>query len=240
MSEIKNTPEIQESSEEQSSLNFQTIYTAFILNWKWFLLSTIICLGLGLIYLRYKSPVYNTTAKLLIKDDQNGGRSRGGGAMQALENMSNLGIISNSYGIENEQEIITSSSIAEQTIRDLKIYVDYYLKGSIKSQLLYKEQPINVDMDAVHLDKLNAPVKLEITNKDGKYQVKGEYYIPINEINYDGPFDIDKTINSLPATIQTRVGAIILTKNNGFVLEDGHTMKAIINSPRVQAAKYMN
>ena len=180
MSEIKNTPEIPESSEEQSSLNFQTIYTAFILNWKWFLLSTIICLGLGMIYLRYKSPVYNTTAKLLIKDDQNGGRSRGGGAMQALENMSNLGIISNSYGIENEQEIITSSSIAEQTIRDLKIYVDYYLKGSIKSQLLYKEQPINVDMDAVHLDKLNAPVKLEITNKDGKYQVKGEYYIPAN------------------------------------------------------------
>ena len=51
MSEIKNTPEIQESSEEQSSLNFQTIYTAFILNWKWLLLSTIICLGLGLIYL---------------------------------------------------------------------------------------------------------------------------------------------------------------------------------------------
>ena len=240
MSEIKNTPEIQESSEEQSSLNFQTIYTAFILNWKWFLLSTIICLGLGMIYLRYKSPVYNTTAKLLIKDDQNGGRSRGGGAMQALENMSNLGIISNSYGIENEQEIITSSSIAEQTIRDLKIYVDYYLKGSIKSQLLYKEQPINVDMDAVHLDKLNAPVKLEITNNDGKYQVKGEYYIPINEINSDGPFDIDKTITSLPATIQTRAGAIILTKNNGFVLEDGHTMKAIINSPRVQAAKYID
>ena len=30
-----------------------------------------------------------------------------------------------------------------------------------------------------------------------------------------------------------------MTKNNGFVLEDGHTLTAIINSPRVQAAKYI-
>ena len=55
--------------EETSSINFQTIYTAVILHWKWFVLSLIICMGCAMIYLRYKTPVYQAYAKLLIKDD---------------------------------------------------------------------------------------------------------------------------------------------------------------------------
>ena len=100
MSETINNQEVQESNEEQSSLNFETIYTTLILNWKWYLLSVFICLGIAFLYLRYTTPIYNTTAKLLIKDDDNkSGSARGG--LQALESMSNLGIISNSYGVEN-------------------------------------------------------------------------------------------------------------------------------------------
>ena len=146
MSELNNEPKITESAEEQSSFNFQTIYTAFILNWKWFIMSIIICVCFGFLYLRYATPVYNTSAKLLIKDDSNDKRG-GGSTLQALESMSNLGIISNNYGIENELEILTSTVIAEQAIRDLRLYVNYYIKGNIKKRLVYKTQPINVDMD---------------------------------------------------------------------------------------------
>ena len=121
MNDLNNNQELQNTAEEQSSINFQTIYTAFILNWKWFLLSIIICIGLGFLYLKYSTPIYNVTAKLLIKDDNNDKRG-GGGALQALESMSNLGIISNNYGVENEQEILTSTTVAEQAIKDLKLY----------------------------------------------------------------------------------------------------------------------
>ena len=100
MNELNNDQNVQEIAEEHSSFNFQAIFKALILNWKWFLLSIIICVGLGLIYLRYTTPVYNVTAKLLVKDDNSDKRS-GGGTLQALESMSNLGIISNNYGIEN-------------------------------------------------------------------------------------------------------------------------------------------
>ena len=55
--------------EEKSAIDFQLIYSTVILNWKWFVLSIIICLGCSYLYLRYKSPVYATSAKLLIKDD---------------------------------------------------------------------------------------------------------------------------------------------------------------------------
>ena len=86
MNDLNNNQELQNTAEEQSSINFQTIYTAFILNWKWFLLSIIICIGLGFLYLKYSTPIYNVTAKLLIKDDNNDKRG-GGGALQALESL---------------------------------------------------------------------------------------------------------------------------------------------------------
>lgn len=239
MNELKNNQqEIQEVAEEQSSFNFQTIYKAFILNWKWFILSILICVGLGFLYLRYTTPVYNTIAKLLIKDDDNSRRS-GRGGLQALESMSNLGIISNNYGIENEQEILTSTTVAEQAVRDLKLYVNYYLKGHVKNQLVYKEQPINIDMDFAHLEKLNAPVKLKITRNDNNYTIKGSYYIPENEVTFDGPYEIEKTIQNIPAVIHTKVGILTLTANGRYKLDKGESMIAVLNSPRIAAYKYV-
>ena len=237
MNELKNDQQIQGTSEEQSSFNFSTIFTAFILNWKWFLLSTIICVGIGFLYLRYATPVYSTSAKLLIKDGNDDNR-RGGGALQALESMSNFGFISSNYGTENEQEILTSTTIAEQAIRDLKLYASYYIKGNIKKQLVYKKQPINVDMDSSHIEKLNAPFELKIKRENDSYHIKGTYYIAENEISFDGPYEIEKTVNSLPAVIRTQAGTLTLTQNGKYTLEDGETQYAYLISPRNKAHEY--
>ena len=40
-----------QNQEEKSAIDFQLIYTTLILNWKWFILSIILCLGLGYLYL---------------------------------------------------------------------------------------------------------------------------------------------------------------------------------------------
>lgn len=238
MNELNNDLQFKETAEEQSSFNFQTIYTAFILNWKWFLLSILVCIGIGFLYLRYTTPVYNTSAKLLIKDSNNDGRSKGG-ALQALENMSNLGFISSNYGTENEQEILTSTTIAEQAIRDLKLYANYYIKGNVKKRLVYKEQPINVDMDSLHLEKLDAPLEVRIKHENNSYRIKGSYYIAENEMTITGPFDIEKTVSSLPAVINTQVGTLTLTKNGSYTLEDGETMYAHLLSPRITSHEYV-
>lgn len=238
MNELRNDQQIQETNEEQSSFNFQTIYTAFVLNWKWFLLSIFICLGIGFLYLRYATPVYNTTAKLLIKDDKND-NGGSGGALQALESMSNLGFISSNYGTENEQEILTSTTIAEQAIRDLKLYANYYIKGSVKKELVYKEQPINVEMDAPHLEKLDAPLELKITRDNDSYKITGTYYIAENEVSFTGPYDIEKDISSLPAVIRTQVGTLTLTKNGNRTLEDGETEFVDMLSPRLTSHLYI-
>ena len=237
MSDIKTNQDLQTMEEEQSSFNFQTIYTTFILNWKWFVISVFICLGIGFLYLRYTTPIYNTKAKLLIKDDDDRRYRRGG--IQGLESMSNLGIISNSYGIENEQEILTSTTIAEQAVRDLKIYVTYYIKGRIKERLIYKKQPLNIDMDYAHLDKMNKPIKLSIKRDGNNYKIKGTYFTPIDELTSSGPYEIDQTITNIPSVIRTKAGIITITANGRYKLKDGETLIATIQSPRIASYKYV-
>lgn len=237
MSDIKTNQDLQTMEEEQSSFNFQTIYTTFILNWKWFVLSVFICLGIGFLYLRYTTPIYNTKAKLLIKDDDDRRYRRGG--IQGLESMSNLGIISNSYGIENEQEILTSTTIAEQAVRDLKIYVTYYIKGRIKKRLIYKKQPLNIDMDYAHLDRMNQPIKLSIKRNGNNYKIKGTYFTPIDELTSSGPYEIDQTITNIPSVIRTKAGIITITANGRYKLKDGETLIATIQSPRIASYKYV-
>jgi uncharacterized protein involved in exopolysaccharide biosynthesis len=60
--------------------------------------------------------------------------------------MQDLGFITNSTGIDNEIEILKSRILAKEVVKDLKLYVEYRNKGRIARSLIYKVQPINVDM----------------------------------------------------------------------------------------------
>ena len=226
-----------QEQEEKSAIDFQLIYSTLILNWKWFVLSLIVCLGMGYLYLRYTRPQYQATAKLLIKDDDQN-KSRGMGNSM-IQNAANLGFISNSNGIDNEIEILSAQDLATQAVIDMKCYVNYYHKGTFKDQLVYKEQEVNVDLDLAHLKKLNAPIKLKIEKDGNKYLVTGSYYIPVDAFSSQKePVKIEKTLASLPASINTRVGTLSFTKNGNFKLKDGESLKAIIVSPDMAASGY--
>lgn len=220
-----------------NAINFATIFTAVVLNWKWFVLSIVICLGLAAVYLRYATPIYQVSAKLLIKDnDQNSPNSANKNAML---NSATLGLISNSNGFDNEMEILTSHSLALQVVKDMKIYVDYYFVGKVKDELLYRKQPINVDMDEAHLNKLNMPVQLKITREDNNYKISGTCYVPVDKLASKGPFKFERTVQSIPSTIYTRVGAIQLTQSPYAVMKDGESIKVFIYSPQMAANKYV-
>lgn len=228
-----------QENEEKSSFDFATIYTALILNWKWFVLSLIICMGAAHIYLRYATPIYQSAAKLLIKDDEgsSGSSFKGGNSIMSA---TNLGIISNSNGIDNEMEILKSRTLAQQTVYDLKLYVNYRHEGKLKDHVLYGDQEVNIDMDMEHLKKLNAPMNLKITREGRNYHVTGSYYVPIDNNSFKPEaVNIDKTFSTLPATIGTRVGVVRFTQNGNYMLRDGESLKATMIAPEIAAGKYV-
>lgn len=227
-----------QENEEKSSFDFATIYTVLILNWKWFVLSLIICMGAAHIYLRYATPIYQSAAKLLIKDDEGSRSSFKSG--NSIMSATNLGIISNSNGIDNEMEILKSRTLAQQTVYDLKLYVNYRHEGKLKDHILYGNQEVNIDMDLEHLKKLNAPMNLKITREGRNYHVTGSYNVPIdnNTFNPEAVY-IDKTFSALPATIGTRVGVVRFTQNGNYMLRDGESLKATMIAPEIAAGKYV-
>lgn len=227
-----------QENEEKSSFDFATIYTALILNWKWFVLSLIICMGAAHIYLRYATPIYQSAAKLLIKDDEGSRSSFKGG--NSIMSATNLGIISNSNGIDNEMEILKSRTLAQQTVYDLKLYVNYRHEGKLKDHILYGDQEVNIDMDLEHLKKLNAPMNLKITREGRNYHVTGSYNVPIDNNSFNPEaVNIDKTFSALPATIGTRVGVVRFTQNGNYMLRDGESLKATMIAPEIAAGKYV-
>ena len=135
--------EVNQQEGTKTLFDLRAIYTSLILNWTWFVASALICLACAYLYLRYTTPVYQAYAKLLIKEEQSGRRGN------SIQNSSNLGVISNSTGIDNEMEILTSHTLAQSVVRDLKLYVTYTTEGKFKEVLLYKNEPIKIDLDPV-------------------------------------------------------------------------------------------
>lgn len=223
------------ADDQKGFINLGAIYATLILNWKWFILSLIICLGVAAIYLRYTTPMYQASAKLLIKD--NDGRSN---SRNNMMNSATLGIVSNSTGIDNEMEILTSHSLAIQAVRDLKLYAEYFSVGQVKDLILYRTQPISVDVDAAHLEKLNRPIDLLIEREGSAYHVTGTYFVPHADDGASGPYSIDHTFTTFPASINTRAGILYFTTNGMTPMQDEQKMRVVIQSPKNEAYKYVS
>lgn len=228
MEDIKKNYPLVEEQEQQSLINFQTIYTALILNWKWFVLSLIICFSIAAIYLRYKTPIYQTYAKLLIKEEENQRSSR-----NSLMYAANLGTMTNSSGIDNEMEILKSRKLAEQAVKDLKLYVSYKKAGHVRDRLIYKTQEINADLDEKSLENLGYPIEMSVKKTSSGYKVTGEYITNEGEKN-----TFDKVFSRIPAEIGTKVGFIRLTPVEGRKLAEGDLLKITIVSPRALSYRY--
>ena len=218
--------------EEESAFNIRNLMAIFILNWKWFVFSILLCLGIAYTYLRYTTPVYQAAAKMLVKDE-NGGRS----SRRSLMSAENLGMMSNSQGIDNEMEIIASRSIALEAVKQLKLYTSYYHEGRVVDRLYYKNQPLTIDLDLPSLEKLNMPINLRITYKAGKYEVHGKYTIVHKgERGYE-PREINAVLPVIPARIKTSVGFLTFLPNAESTahMKEGQTL--IVNiSPLANTA----
>ena len=209
--------------EEQSSFSFASIYAAFILNWKWFVLSLIICLGLAAIYLRYTTPIYQTNAKLLIK-----GSDKGYSSNASLRSSLTTGVINQNEGLSNEIQILRSKKLAEEAVKDLKLYVNYVKHGRVNDVMMYKDNYLNVDIDPASLNNLPGTVVLEVSREKNAFKVEG----------VAGRTNINQTLKSLPASIKTSVGTLSFTANPNASLKDGNTMTVTISSPKNACAKY--
>lgn len=216
--------------ESRPFFNLEAIFKTVIFNWPWFVISVLIALACGYVYNRYLTPTYQAGSKMLVKVQDPLGLNRGrfSGLAGTMNTISEMG---------NEMEIIKSKGLAQDIITDLKLYVEYESEGFFQNSLLYKKNPITVDIDAYHLSVLPAPIKMQITRENNVYEVTGTYYVA-TQSGQSGPYAMRASFATLPNRIVTRAGYITFNSSLFGTLRNGNVLNVTIYPPRMLAGSY--
>ncbi len=216
--------EMLEEEEESSMfgfLNLQMIYKILLFNWHWFILSIVICVGIALVNIRYTQPVYQINGKLLIRSEKSANSQR-------ISTAVNLGHVNNSDGFDNEMVLLKSVQLAEDAVRDLKLYVTYMLEGTVTDKPMYGNNPVSVDLDAKHLESLNTAINIDIEQVEhGKVSVS---------CNINGKHLV--RTGNLPMAISTPLGTISFKTNPDGAWNPGKKLIATIVNPKAVAGGY--
>ena len=86
--------------------------------WPWFLAAQVVALGLCFLYLAHKQPIYQISAKILIKDPQKG--------VEEISAQREGHVPLPKKNIENEIEILRSSVLMKRVVDKLNLTVSYY------------------------------------------------------------------------------------------------------------------
>lgn len=138
--------------------------------WFWFLASLVLAVIIAGIYLHYTTPVYQSQATVIIKEEKNGGL----GELSAFANLSFFSKFNNK--IENELSIFRSNRIISQVIEKLNLNISYQTEGLIGTTELYTYKPFVVQYQSFVDSTKNKPISKLIFNvvSQLEYQVQNE------------------------------------------------------------------
>ncbi|AOM77428.1 GumC family protein [Pedobacter steynii] len=141
---MKNTiSEYKTAQEDIEGLDLKQILSRVLANWYWIALSVVICLAFSNLYVRYKTPNYKISARVLVNDEKKGAGLSGGGDL-----LGDLGgLLGTKSTVDNEAEILKTRYLMEQVVKDMDLNITYYRKGTLKKVELY-ESPYKIKVVA--------------------------------------------------------------------------------------------
>jgi capsular exopolysaccharide synthesis family protein len=116
----------------------------FIMRYLKYLPWIIVCFTLSLVIayirIRYTVPIYHVQSTLLIKNDVESS------AGSKDPRMGELFMAQSTTNLNNEIDVLRSTPVIARVVKDLGLQVSYYNKGSVRSSLLYKDVPFNLQV----------------------------------------------------------------------------------------------
>ncbi|MBO4892343.1 MAG: polysaccharide biosynthesis tyrosine autokinase [Prevotella sp.] len=240
MEEKKIALEALESMIEKGSsgrpIDLRRLFAVLVLNWYWFILSLLLCIGGGIAYLKLKEPVYKVSARMLIK-----GEEKNGNNSQILSQMEDFGFLTNSNGIENEMEILKSRILFRDVVKDLKLYTEYRRVEQILKPILYGKQPLNVDLDPAHLDSIDRELLNGVNSIEMTLSRDGQYYVVQGQVLLEDEVveTFVRKFTTLPATFRCALGSLTFTANTGHGLDTTSACAIRILPPMQVATNYL-
>ena len=192
--------------ENSNEFNLGLILHHFMLNWKLFAVSVVVCLCVAVFYIYNSAKVYQVSAKILVQDDEKGSFA------SQLDFLSDFGYQSSTSNVENEIEVINSFSVVRDAVLDAGLYVSYSRPKLIGATPIYKMgSPVNAVIKESDLENLKTSLYISLeVNDDSLYSVSYAY----ENINEGLEIETEpEVIPSFPYLLQTVKGDVLLTRN---------------------------
>ena len=193
---------IQNKSTVQNTQDFITIQDLFYLclnKWHWFVISLVLCLGVGTFYLLKTPSVYVRTASILIKDD-----SKGKSSSTDMESFSDLGLFTTNTNVYNEMGTLQSPDIMREVVSRLHLEMNYQTDGRFHKQTVYGNRlPVQVVIPTLSENE-SATFELHLA-KDGA--------VELSSFTRNGTEtgDDNAVKGKLNDSIQSPLGPIVIT-----------------------------
>ena len=127
-----NIPQQAFNDDQAGAINLHDIIRMILMNWYWFVLSVLVCLGVAYYYLAKTPKIYSRTATILVKD------SRKGGDLD-VSAFSDLAGFQTQRSVDNEVFILQSRRLMSEVVRRLNLSVNYSIDERLRDKDLYGE-----------------------------------------------------------------------------------------------------
>ncbi|RYE59095.1 MAG: polysaccharide biosynthesis tyrosine autokinase [Sphingobacteriales bacterium] len=139
--------------------------------WPVFFLLVALSIGAGWFYLRYKVPVFEANATILIKDEKKG--------LDDSKMMESLNQLATKKIIENEIEVLKSRSLMTYVANSLGLYAPIFEEGKMVTRSAYVISPLKII--ASQPDSLKGAFKVYFRlNRENRVVIANQSF-PLNE-----------------------------------------------------------
>lgn len=203
-----------------NTTELKEILSIYTKQWKWFLLSVIISIGIAFINIRYKVPEYAAVAKIQILEDKNAG--------SGIDLFQELNMFSGGKNnVQDEIELLNSRSNFIEVVKELGLNTKVELLGNIRNSELYNK----------------APIKLNFIIPDSTlYNAKFSFYITITSpttFGYSLEEDETERVFAFGKNITSPIGDMVITPNGeNFEGFKDKRMRVSINPMHLVANSY--
>ena len=188
---IQSTPK---SGQTDDFMRIQDLFTLCLAQWRWFVLSLVVCLVVAVYYVLSTPPVYTRTASLLIKEDSKGQSL----SSDVSSSFAQLGMVS-----------LQSPSVMYDVVRRLHLDVEYRVDGSLYRPVIYgRSCPVQVSFPDL-TDTESASLTLELTRDSG---------VRLTDFTHNGeslPADASVT-GQFNDTLRTPLGKVLVVPSSSF------------------------
>lgn len=214
----------------KEEINLYEILFKYLAYWPWYIVSVVVCLCCAYMYLRYSTPVYTASAKILIKE-QDSYRSK---SSTPLSDVTELATINLTSLFDNELEIISSRNLIKRAVSDLGLYITHAQRRKFGYDIqFYKNSPVQVYMTPEEAEKLRGTVQVRMLYNGNEHIAFVSY-----TNNYGEYVTIENKISDLPAALSTDAGVITFTPAPNYVPDPSLELIAEIRKPQSTAVSY--